>query len=82
MRKNIARRGEELLHAVDLPDDHRSVDLSADRPGRHLVESGAGSRLSGDLYARALAGRCGNRRHLAGVRDFRSALGAGAVDDQ
>ena len=39
------------------------------------VESGAGSRLSGDLYARAPAGRCGNRRHLAGVRDFRSALG-------
>ena len=78
----VAVIDEKLLQPGDLPGGGGPAHLPGDWPGRHLAEPSAGQRLPVHLCVCPMAGGRGTGRHVAGVRYFRPALGAGAVDDQ
>ena len=78
----VAVIDEKLLQPGDLPGGGGPAHLPGDWPGRHLAEPSAGQRLPVHLCVCPMAGGRGTGRHVAGVRYFWPALGAGAVDDQ
>ncbi|MNE86030.1 hypothetical protein D3C80_1830890 [compost metagenome] len=80
--ENSAFFTAQLYHPADLPDGGGAAHLSGHRPGRDLGESATGQWLSVCLSRQPDGRGCLYGRAVAGMRDLRSALGAGATDDQ